>query len=275
VTARLNDPYFYATGYPIAEAFWASVKIAGVPNTAVLVQPYERRVLTYVPTAPEGFKVQMGNIGLHYYAWRYQDAGQPVEPTPGAQPTPVLPPCSNVPVRGFGKVWADHPDLRIKLGCTYQSERPLTVTQQNFEHGQMIESNDPTGHNLLYMNNRTIYVLFEDGTVQGFPNNYVDGAAEPKIDPPTGLYTPTKAFGKLWREGTGARIRERLGWATAPQVEAKAPGAPGGAGLEFPSGAMIYSGPVTKKIYVVYRDTSDLTAQVIRWLMFDDTYSEP
>ncbi len=73
--ARLSDPYFYATGYPIAEPYWASVKIAGQANTDVLIQPYERRVLTYVPSAPQGFKVQMGNIGQHYYDWRYNNAG--------------------------------------------------------------------------------------------------------------------------------------------------------------------------------------------------------
>lgn len=82
---RLMDPWFYASGLPISDAYWVRATISGKP-TDVLVQAYERRVLTYVPTNPEGFKVEMGNIGQHYYNWRYR--GQFV-PTPAPTPTPV------------------------------------------------------------------------------------------------------------------------------------------------------------------------------------------
>lgn len=70
-TARLSDPWFYTTGYAISEPYWANVKIAG-KQTDVLVQLFQRRVVTYQPDAPAGFKVQMGNIGAHYYDWRYK-----------------------------------------------------------------------------------------------------------------------------------------------------------------------------------------------------------
>ena len=82
----LSDPWFYATGYPISEAYWARVKIAGQAND-VMVQAFQRRVLTYVPANPAGWRVQMGNIGQHYYQWRY--GAQDPAPTPGstAQPT--------------------------------------------------------------------------------------------------------------------------------------------------------------------------------------------
>src|SRR5438477_12906444 len=76
VTARLSDPWFYATGLPISEPYWALVKIAGQPDVEVYIQAYQRRVLTYVPSAPQGFQVQMGNIGQHYYDWRYKGAGK-------------------------------------------------------------------------------------------------------------------------------------------------------------------------------------------------------
>ena len=85
-TARLSDPWFYTTGFPITEAYWARVKIAGRRDTDVLIQAYQRRVLTYVPSFAAEFQVQMGNIGLHYYDWRYGDAGKPQgasTPTPG------------------------------------------------------------------------------------------------------------------------------------------------------------------------------------------------
>ncbi len=80
ITAPLSEPWFYSAGYPIAEAYWTHVTVAGQANTLVLVQPFQRRVLTYVPSAPAGFKVQVGNIGQHYYDWRYNDAGKP-QPT--------------------------------------------------------------------------------------------------------------------------------------------------------------------------------------------------
>ncbi|HVG01039.1 MAG TPA: sugar ABC transporter substrate-binding protein, partial [Chloroflexia bacterium] len=73
--AQLNNPWFYASGRPISEAYWTKATIAG-KAADVLVQMYERRALTFVPANPEGFKVEMGNIGQHYYDWRYKDAGR-------------------------------------------------------------------------------------------------------------------------------------------------------------------------------------------------------
>jgi hypothetical protein len=86
VTARLSDPWFYGVGLPISEPYWAFVKIAGQPDVEVYIQAYQRRVLTYVPSAPEGFQVQMGNIGQHYYDWRYKGAGKA---SSGGSSTPV------------------------------------------------------------------------------------------------------------------------------------------------------------------------------------------
>jgi hypothetical protein len=288
VSAKLSDPYFYATGYPISEAYWANVKIAGANNVAVLIQPYERRVLTYVPTAPEGFKVQMGNIGQHYYAWRYSGAGKPTPP-------PVECPGSQIPIRGFGTVWANHPEVQGELGCAYQGELPATVAQQNFEHGQMI---DVIGSYGYYGSNfKTIYVLFDDGTTQSFPDNFVDGSPEPSITAPPGLYVPVHGFGKVWREGTGARVRERLGYATAPETVAVAqlpqvpgpvptvapvgptatpvPAGQGGAVQSFDKGLMVYAGPVLKKIYVLHSSNGYGPYGINQWAVYDDTFTGP
>lgn len=76
VNKRLIDPWFYASGLPISDPYWSKVNIKGI-QTDVMIQAFERRVLTYVPTNPAGFEVEMGNIGLHYYDWRYKDAGKP------------------------------------------------------------------------------------------------------------------------------------------------------------------------------------------------------
>ncbi|MCL5957997.1 MAG: glycoside hydrolase family 99-like domain-containing protein [Chloroflexi bacterium] len=70
VSERLFDPVFYATGLPITDAYWTSAKVGGVPRD-VLIQAFERRILTYTPSNPDGWKVEMGNVGRHYYTWRY------------------------------------------------------------------------------------------------------------------------------------------------------------------------------------------------------------
>ncbi len=59
-------------GFPIAEPYWAKVPVGGVTKW-VLIQPFERRVLTYTPDNDPVFRVEMGNIGLHYKVWRHPD----------------------------------------------------------------------------------------------------------------------------------------------------------------------------------------------------------
>ncbi len=100
-TGPINDPWYFASGLPVTEAYWANVKIAG-QQQAVLIQAFERRVLTYIP-AYNGtpFAVQMGNVGQHYYGWRYQGQGcgtaPPTTPTAPAgtpAPAPTTPPVA-------------------------------------------------------------------------------------------------------------------------------------------------------------------------------------
>jgi hypothetical protein len=63
---------FYAVGYPLADAFWADVTVDG-DDRHVLIQCFERRCLTFTPGNPEGWEVESGNIGQHYYHWRYNE----------------------------------------------------------------------------------------------------------------------------------------------------------------------------------------------------------
>jgi polysaccharide biosynthesis protein PslG len=60
----------FAVGLPISEPYWARVKVGGVEKD-VLMQAFQRRVLTYTPSNPAGFQVEMGNVGQHYLRWRY------------------------------------------------------------------------------------------------------------------------------------------------------------------------------------------------------------
>jgi uncharacterized protein YkwD len=69
VTDRLFVQDFYATGLPIAEPYWAAVKVDGTVRD-VLVQCFQRRCLTYTPGNDPEWRVEAGNVGLHYYNWR-------------------------------------------------------------------------------------------------------------------------------------------------------------------------------------------------------------
>lgn len=60
-------------GYPITEAYWTRA-IVGGQEREVMVQLFQRRVLTYTPANSLGFRVEMGNVGQHYYLWRYRSA---------------------------------------------------------------------------------------------------------------------------------------------------------------------------------------------------------
>jgi thermitase len=97
---RLFEPWFYATGYPISEAYWARVKVKNVIQD-VLIQCFERRCLTYTPSNPEGWKVEMGNVGLHYRDWRYNTAD--VDDTLTAPRMPAN--MSNAPRKSLRQRW--------------------------------------------------------------------------------------------------------------------------------------------------------------------------
>jgi glucose/arabinose dehydrogenase len=71
VTAELFEVPIYAVGRPITPAYWAWVKVAGTEQN-VLMQCFERRCLTYTPDNPDGWRVESGNIGMHYREWRYE-----------------------------------------------------------------------------------------------------------------------------------------------------------------------------------------------------------
>ena len=62
--------YAGGVGFPLTEAYWAKARVGGI-SKQVLVQAFERRVLTYTPDNPDGFKVEAGNVGTQYLRWRY------------------------------------------------------------------------------------------------------------------------------------------------------------------------------------------------------------
>lgn len=60
-----------SVGLPLTEPYWVQTLVAQEP-TWVLVQAFERRILTYTPSNEPEWQVEMGNAGRHYYEWRYK-----------------------------------------------------------------------------------------------------------------------------------------------------------------------------------------------------------
>jgi sortase (surface protein transpeptidase) len=96
VTKPLLDPWVFAMGLPISDAYWATVQIGG-KSQPVLIQAFERRVLTYAPQLAKEWQVQMGNIGQHYFEWRYAGNGGPAKAT---KPAPSIPVYLSIPMLG-------------------------------------------------------------------------------------------------------------------------------------------------------------------------------
>ncbi len=115
----LFSPTFYATGLPITEAYWSTVNVGGTPMD-VLIQCFERRCMTYTPTNPEGWQVEMGNVGQHYWRWRHETPDEPVVPPPvDDEPEIVLPEEGDLAYETDLATW---PSSAAKEGVTFADE---------------------------------------------------------------------------------------------------------------------------------------------------------
>jgi LysM repeat protein len=91
----------------------------------------------------------------------------------------------------------------------------LQAAGEDFEGGRMLwysalpGSSDSRG---------TIYVIYNDGSWETFPDPWVSGQPEsdPSIVAPAGRYQPVRGFGKVWRENP--TVRAQLGWAYEPEA---------------------------------------------------------
>jgi hypothetical protein len=120
----------------------------------------------------------------------------------------------------------------------------------------------------IYTRERIIYVFFDDGSFRQFSDTWVAGdPVSGGLTPPAGRYEPVRAFGKVWREGTGAQVRERLGWAIAPEKAGP------GAYQRFDRGEMYWSG-ASDKIWVLYGTGNPYPAPApnFKYEVYDDTY---
>jgi beta-lactamase class A len=70
IDALPPEQLLYIAGRPLTEPYWATVRIKHQPQD-VLIQAFERRVLTFTPSNPETWRVEWGNVGRQYAQWRY------------------------------------------------------------------------------------------------------------------------------------------------------------------------------------------------------------
>lgn len=132
-TERVFD-WLYVMGYPITEAYWVRALIAG-KERMVLVQLFQRRAISYVPDFPEGWRVQMGNVGQHYYGWRYKGAGV-VEP--GAPPpSPLRPTGKFVGISGDSFIYAGE-EIKLKGTNYWLHSQPFIGTWAEWDGPQAL-----------------------------------------------------------------------------------------------------------------------------------------
>jgi hypothetical protein len=126
--------WVYAMGYPITEPYWIETYI-GEQQVTVMMQAFQRRLLTYNPNNEQQWRVEMGNVGAHYYQWRY---GKPApNPSIGSALTTrfiaengqfsgITEPfyATTTTQEEWSLVWQQH---------TANSERPLVVPAVDFD----------------------------------------------------------------------------------------------------------------------------------------------
>ena len=75
--AALGFPATWLLGRALTEPYWVNTIVAGTPKV-VLMQAFERRVLTYTPDNPSSWQVESANVGAQYRVWR--GLAQPADP---------------------------------------------------------------------------------------------------------------------------------------------------------------------------------------------------
>jgi hypothetical protein len=220
-------------GLPIAEPFWAVVPVGGA-NKWVLIQPFERRVVTYTPDNDPAFRVEMGNIGQHYKTWRHPDGTCALRPEPPPDTTPVPDPQSatinrksgpwgtifRLTIFGFRpnekiSFWLTAPDGRVAgtpapfdVGAHSGRLNDTWVTNQGWDTGVWAATyqGDASGHKAIVWFN-----------VTARPPAPAPG--EPVPDGKNGSVTPKYGWpGTIFRINIGGfRANEKISfWLTAP-----------------------------------------------------------
>lgn len=211
---KLPLPWQSVLGFPISPAFGVQLSVSGTQRP-VFVQAFERRVLTYTPGNPPGFAVEFGNIGQHYYLWRY---GTPITPTaapapipapaPSPQPPASVPPAADASFTTAVAAFTAKQSAILPIGNPTGTAYDETFSVERFENGTMYYIKS-TG---------TIYVLGQTGVqLSSYPLTWHDGDSNGDLTPGprTGTWIPRRGFGKVWRENPV--VQQALGYATTDE----------------------------------------------------------
>jgi uncharacterized protein with LGFP repeats len=186
-----------------------------------------------------------------------------VEPISTPPPVPLY--CTEVPIRGFGQVWSEYREVKNTLGCadSWQGgEQATDVAIQVFQNGVMLWLQADG-----YYSGDPVYVFFADGSYQRFGGL---GPADPaKVEAtPVGFFEVGDKFSKVYWEGTGVQVRERLGYAIGPAKDSA------GAFQNFSNGRMFWAEAIDR-IFVVYEYgyfEENTYIQVRTWHSYEDEF---
>jgi len=135
-----DDPFAAVWNGGAKERIGCPLHPASVTDAAI--EPFERGVMIWRKDVSRHYVVVNGG------SWKdYPDTfreGDPQYSCPQLAPSQ----SPSTPVRGFGRVWCEHADVRQKLGNAVAAEWGERMSTQTFEHGLMIQTS------------RGIFVLF-------------------------------------------------------------------------------------------------------------------
>ncbi|MEM7028748.1 MAG: SH3 domain-containing protein [Chloroflexota bacterium] len=189
--------------------------------------------------------------------------------TPTATPTPVASAivCDEIPIRGFGLIWSNNPQIQPELGCphTWQAgEHGTNAAVQVFEHGAMLWLERDQVHGV-----DPVYVLFNDDKSYYRFRDLGAADADKVEETPQGFYPVGDKFSKVYWEGTGVKVKERLGHAVTESKDSA------GSFQSFRQGQMFWIGEIDQIFVTIDYTRYFKNRPSIRtryWLGYEDTF---
>ncbi|NWG19221.1 MAG: hypothetical protein HXY39_02740 [Chloroflexi bacterium] len=221
VQAEPGCAYFAITGHQVCEPFlsywraWGGLERFGYPITGRIeetiegrsypVQYFERRRMEqHAELAGTPYEILLGRLGA---AVMKVDSCMPLDPRhePTAYAYRAILGCPVAP-------------SRETVGVVTLSLRNVPLAVQRFEGGMMLWLRQFSAD---VISDPEVFVITPAPSGQGlvwqrFADQWREGMPDGVSDrPPDGLYAPKRGFGYLW--ASNAEVRNRLGWAIAPE----------------------------------------------------------
>jgi outer membrane protein assembly factor BamB len=200
----------YVFGLPIAEPYWIRAQVNGQEKD-ILVQLFERRVLTYTPSNDLNSRVEQGNVGAHYYRWRYLENlgfGSPTSGTPAPSPTATPTPSPSLPL-DFSQARASYlKSGSIIQGANFNAANVVTYpTNSNFINSSPVY--DPDKKLVIIGTNTSGVVAIDASNFSNPVQKWRFSAGSPRFSGPVTLYNNTVYIGGS--DGKVYAIRETDG----------------------------------------------------------------